>query len=211
MKTQKSNIISAGAAIENAKYALIMIHGRGASAESILSLAPHFKLTNTAIFAPQAPLGSWYPQSFMAPVENNQPDLDNGLKTIEELLSNINSSGIDNSRIVFCGFSQGACLLLEYTSRHAAQYAGIIAFTGGLIGKEFNMANYKGDFKQTPVLLTTSDPDAHVPLQRVKESGRIIEAMQGKVSLHAYPGKQHNITTEEINLANETVFNVLAG
>jgi phospholipase/carboxylesterase len=210
METQKSKIISSGAAIESAEYALIMIHGRGASADGILSLSTHFNLQQTAVFAPQAPFGSWYPESFMAPVQSNQPDLDEGLQIIEELVSKINSSGIPNSKIAFCGFSQGACLVLEYTSRHADQYAGIVAFTGGLIGKEIELQNYKGDFKQTPVLLTTGDPDHHVPLQRVKDSARIIEGMQGKISLHAYPGKPHNITLEEIKLANNIVFDVLA-
>ena len=206
----ENNLIAqSGTALKDAAYALVLIHGRGASADGILTLASHFNLQNTAILAPQAPFGSWYPQSFMAPVASNQPDLDQALQTIDQLVGEIKAAGIDNRHIAFCGFSQGACLALEYTTRHADRYAGIVAFTGGLIGREIEIANYQGDFKQTPVLLTTSNPDHHVPFQRVQESARILEDMHAKVELKAFPGKPHNITPQEISLANQKVFDSL--
>jgi len=206
---ESNNIAHSGTSLKEAKYALVLIHGRGASADGILSLASHFKLEQTAVLAPQAAFGTWYPQSFMAPVHNNQPELDQSLQTIEKLVADIHAAGIDNSHIAFCGFSQGACLMLEYTTRHADRYAGIVAFTGGLIGKEIEMGNYSGDFNQTPVLLTTGNPDHHVPYQRVQESAAILESMHAQVSMQAFPGKAHNITPQEISLANQTVFDSL--
>jgi len=206
----ENNLIAqSGTPLKDAAYALVLIHGRGASAEGILTLASHFNLQNTAILAPQAPFGTWYPQSFMAPVASNRPDLDQALQMIEQLVKEINAAGIDNTHIAFGGFSQGACLALEYTTRHADRYAGIVAFTGGLIGRDIDMANYRGDFNQTPVLLTTSNPDHHVPYERVQESARILEDMHAQVLLKAFSGKPHNITPQEINLANQTVFDQL--
>ena len=206
---ENSRIAHSGTPLKDAEYALVLIHGRGASAEGILTLASHFNLQNTAVLAPQAAFGTWYPQSFMAPVTNNQPDLDRALQTIEDLVGEINEAGIDNSHIAFCGFSQGACLALDYTTRHADRYAGIVAFTGGLIGSEIDLTNYRGDFNQTPVLLTTSNPDHHVPYQRVQESARILEDMHAQVMLKAFSGKPHNITPQEISLANQAVFDSL--
>ena len=206
---ENKNIAYSGTPLNDATYALILIHGRGASAEGILSLASQFNLQDTAILAPQAASNSWYPQSFIAPVSSNQPELDQGLQTIHQLVADINAAGIENSHIVFCGFSQGACLALEYTARHADRYAGLIAFTGGLIGKDIELENYSGDFNQTPVLLTTSNPDPHVPYQRVQESVEILESMHAQVLLRAFPGKPHNITPQEISLAKQTVFDSL--
>lgn len=206
---ENNHIAHIGTPLKDATYALVLVHGRGASAEGILTLASHFNLQNTAILAPQAPSGTWYPQSFMAPVASNQPELDHALQKIEQLVGEINAAGIENSRIAFCGFSQGACLVLEYTTRYAHRYAGIVAFTGGLIGSEIEMANYLGDFAQTPVLLTTSNPDHHVPLQRVQDTARIMEDMHAQVTLKAFSGKPHNITPQEISLANQTVFDSL--
>jgi phospholipase/carboxylesterase len=206
---KNNNIVHSGTPLKDATQALVLIHGRGASAEGILSLASHFNLQDTAILAPQATSGSWYPQSFMAPVSSNQPELDQALQTIHQLVEDIHTAGIDNSHIAFCGFSQGACLTLEYTTRHADRYAGIVAFTGGLIGREINMQNYTGDFNHTPVLLTTSNPDPHVPYQRVQETAEILESMHAQVLLKAFSGKPHNITPQEISLANQTVFDSL--
>jgi len=162
MYTHAKNIVTAGAAVEKAKYAMVMIHGRGASAESIIPLAQYLNIKDVAIFAPQATKHSWYPTSFIEPVELNQPALDSALEMISGLVDDIVKAGIPAEQIYFLGFSQGACLCLEYVTRNAAKYAGVIAFTGGLIGKDLQMENYKGDFGQTEVLITTSDPDFHV-------------------------------------------------
>lgn len=206
MYTHSKNIITAGVPVENAKTALIMIHGRGASAESMVPLSQYLNLQDAAIFAPQASKHSWYPTSFMEPVEMNQPALDSALAILTELVQDIIKAGIPADQIYFLGFSQGACLTLEYVTRNAEKYAGVIAFTGGLIGKQLEMENYKGDFNQTTVLITTSDPDPHVPLKRVKESAGIMEGMNARLHVVAYPGKQHTITNEEIDLANDIFF-----
>lgn len=206
MYTHSKNIITAGVPVEQAKSALIMIHGRGASAESMVPLSSYLGLKDAAIFAPQASKHSWYPTSFIEPVEMNQPALDSALELIDGLVQDIIVSGIPTEQIYFLGFSQGACLTLEYVTRNAKKYAGVIAFTGGLIGKDLQMENYKGDFGQTTVLITTSDPDHHVPLKRVKESGGIMEGMNARIHVVAYPGKQHTITNEEIELANSLFF-----
>jgi phospholipase/carboxylesterase len=209
MQTQQNSASTAGTNIQTAKYAMVMVHGRGATAEGIRSLSKFLNLKDTAIFAPQAPRGTWYPQSFMAPMEENQPDLNQALDILDETVKRIHDSGLGNHQIFFLGFSQGACLVLEYVTRNADRYAGVIAFTGGLIGAELNLQNYRGDFRQTPVLITTSNPDHHVPLKRVKETGSLIESMNGKITVIAYPGKAHNITDEELDVANKVVLDTL--
>jgi len=209
MYKHAKNIVTAGAAVEQAKGALIMIHGRGASAQSMIPLSSYLDMKDLAVFAPQATQHSWYPTSFIAPVDENQPALDSALEVIGELVKDIVAAGIPEDKIYFLGFSQGACLTLEYVTRNAMKYAGVIAFTGGLIGKELALENYKGDFHQTTVLITTSDPDHHVPLKRVKESAAIIENMNARMHVVAYPMKQHTITNEEIELANNIFFGSL--
>ena len=206
MYNHKKNIATGGTPVANAKHAIIMLHGRGASAEGMIDFASEFALNDTAIFAPQATYGSWYPESFMAPVANNQPALDSALSVIDELVADIIAAGIPTEEIYFFGFSQGACLTLEYTTRHAKAYKGIIAFTGGLIGETLNHSNYTGSFAGTPILITTSNPDHHVPLKRVKESGALIEAMHATVTVIAYPGKTHSISKDEVDLANKMFF-----
>lgn len=193
------------------KYALILVHGRGASGDSMRTLAQHLNLPDAEIVTPEAPSGSWYPESFLAPIENNQPELDSALHIIDVQVKDLNQAGFKNNNILFCGFSQGACLVLEYTSRHADRYAGIVAFTGGLIGEALVQERYTGNFGQTPILITTSDPDFHVPLARVKDSVSQIESLNGKVQLAVFPRKPHNISMEEIKLANELIDKSLNG
>ena len=205
MYTHSKQIIRAGYSPDDAEQAIIMIHGRGASAANIVTLAEHLNLPRTAILAPQATNNSWYPYSFMAPVEDNQPALNSALKVIDEVIGEIIKNDIALNRIFFLGFSQGACLTLEYTARNAAKYGGIIAFTGGLIGETLNIANYMGDFSQTPFLITTGDPDPHVPLSRVEESIAVLKTMNAQVSSRVYRGKPHSISMEEIELANELI------
>jgi phospholipase/carboxylesterase len=209
MQTQKRSGSPDGTNMTTAKYAIIMIHGRGATATGIRTLAPLLNLKETSIFAPQAPGGSWYPKSFMAPVQENQPDLDRSLALLANTVKDVHNAGFGNHQILFLGFSQGACLALEYVTRNASRYAGIIAFTGGLIGADLDLDNYSGDFLQTPVLITTSNPDHHVPLKRVKETGKLIEGMNADITVVAYPGKAHNISDEELHLANTVVLDKL--
>jgi phospholipase/carboxylesterase len=207
MYRHTKQVVSAGVPAEQAKKAIIMLHGRGASANSIISLKDHLELDDYAILAPQAAEHSWYPYSFMAPVQNNQPALDSALEVIGELVEDLKQNGITQENIYFLGFSQGACLTLEYTGRNAGRYGGIIAFTGGLIGEQLVKENYKGDFNNTPVLITTGDPDPHVPVNRVNDSAEMLKELNADVSLKIYKGRQHTISHEEIVLANEILKN----
>ena len=177
----------------------------GSSAENIISLTDHLKVDAAAILAPQATNNSWYPYSFMAPVEENQPALDSALKILDELVEEAEAQGKSSRQIYFLGFTQGACLALEYVARHAKAYGGVVAFTGGLVGETLNKENYSGDFQNTSILITTGDPDPHVPLIRVEDSVKIFKALNAKVELKVYEGRVHTIQMEEIELANELV------
>ena len=206
MYRHTKQIVAGGTPSAEANQALIMLHGRGASAESILDMADRFNLKQTAIFAPQATNNSWYPYSFMVATDQNQPTLDSALDVISELIHDILNLGIPAKKIFLLGFSQGACLALEYASRHAVAYGGVIAFTGGLIGDKLNLLNYLGDFKNTPILITTGDPDSHVPLSRVDESVAVLKDLHANVTLRVYKGRPHSILKEEIELANQLIF-----
>jgi len=206
MYTHNNEYISAGTPVQQAKTALVMLHGRGGSAEDVMRLAKLFNLTDAAIYAPQATNNSWYPYSFMAPEAQNQPALDSAIGVVEELVRQIEAGGITADKIYFLGFSQGACLTLEYVARNGRRYGGAVAFTGGLIGQELITERYKGDFNGTPILITTSNPDPHVPLSRVEESVEILESLGANVTLKVYPGKAHSISPDEIEQANSVVF-----
>ncbi|MCO5935261.1 dienelactone hydrolase family protein [Mucilaginibacter sp. RB4R14] len=206
MYTHSKQISIGGAPAANAKAALIMLHGRGASALDIMRLAGEFNAKDIAIYAPQATNNSWYPYSFLAPVEENEPALSSALSIIDEVVAQALADGFTADKIYFAGFSQGACLTLEYITRNAKQYGGAVAFTGGLIGEGLNLANYKGDFAGTPVLITTGDPDPHVPVSRVHESFEVLKGMNANVTLKIYKGRQHTISFDEIALANQLIF-----
>lgn len=205
MYSHSNNVINGGLPLKEAKSAIIMLHGRGASAQSIVSLAGHFKLQDAAILAPSATNNSWYPYSFMVPEEQNQPALDSALEIISALVEDIVANGIPRNKIYFSGFSQGACLSLEYVARNASAYGGVIAFTGGLIGEHLDLFKYKGDFESTPILITTGNPDTHVPLSRVEASVALLEKLRAKVLLKVFNGRPHTIQPEEIQLANDFV------
>lgn len=208
MYTHQKNIITAGVPIEAADKAIVFLHGRGATATDIINLSQHFKVDDAALFAAQATNHSWYPYSFMAPEKQNQPALNSALALIQELISEITTGGIPLSKIYFAGFSQGACLTLEYITRNAAQYGGAIAFTGGLIGETIDRTNYTGDFMQTPVFISTGNPDPHVPVSRVEESAGILKEMNADVQVKIYPGRVHTISKDEIDLARKIVFHL---
>jgi phospholipase/carboxylesterase len=184
-----------------------MIHGRGGTAKDILSLASHFNVSDFALLAPQASNNTWYHYSFMAIPEHNEPWLSSGIKIIKEIVDNVIDQGIPFENIYFLGFSQGACLALEFATRNAKKYGGIVAFTGGLIGDKIYSENYKGDFNGTPIFIGTGDPDSHVPLKRVNETASILTEMNAKVTKKVYPNKPHSISKDEIELANALIFN----
>jgi phospholipase/carboxylesterase len=206
MYTHSKQISIGGTPAANAKAALILLHGRGASVADIMRLAREFNAGEMTVYAPQATNNSWYPYSFLAPVEENEPALSSALEIVGEVVARVLADGFTADKVYFAGFSQGACLTLEYIARNAKQYGGAIAFTGGLIGEELNLSNYKGGFAGTPVLITTGDPDPHVPLSRVEESVAVLKQMNASVTLKVYKGRQHTISYDEIALANQLVF-----
>jgi phospholipase/carboxylesterase len=202
------NILTLGKALAAADRALIMVHGRGGSAEDILSLADDLPVTDFALLAPQATGHSWYPYSFMAPPAQNQPWLGSALGLLKELVDEVRSQGIAEDKIWFLGFSQGACLTLEFVTRNAARYGGVAAFTGGLIGDRLYPENYKGDFGGTPVFIGTGDHDPHVPLQRVQATTTLLRGMNAIVTEKVYPGRPHTILPDEISQASRIMFGV---
>jgi phospholipase/carboxylesterase len=204
MHTKK--VITAGKSLDEAEKVLIMIHGRGARAEDILSLSSHLNVNEYALLAPQATNNSWYPTSFLAEPLVNEPWLSSALRVIDEIVNDVVAKGISKENIFFTGFSQGACLTLEYVTRNANKYGGVAAFTGGLIGDKIYTENYSGDFAGTPIFIGTSNPDPHVPVTRVNETTKILESMHANVFEKVYPNMGHTISHDEIEKANLLVF-----
>jgi phospholipase/carboxylesterase len=205
MHTKK--VITAGKAIDQADRVLIMIHGRGGSAQDILSLAAHLNTKDYALLAPQATNNTWYPTSFLAAPAINEPWLSSAIQVVDEVVNDVLARGISKENIFFLGFSQGACLTLEYVTRNANKYGGVVALTGGLIGDKIYAENYSGDFAGTPVFLGTSNPDPHVPVSRVNETTSILQAMGADVTKKVYQNMGHTISHDEIEKANTLVFN----
>lgn len=192
--------------LHESEKVLILLHGRGGSARDILTLTSYLNVSDFALLAPQATNSTWYPYSFMVPASDNQPWLDSALQWLREIVQDINGQGFPAENVFLAGFSQGACLMLEFAARNASRFGGIAAFTGGLIGDTIDPMNYKGDFDNTPVLITTGNPDPHVPLERVNESAALLKEMNADVTLTVFEGKPHNVSPDEINLANKIVF-----
>ncbi len=200
-----ADIKQAGKPVEEAEKVAIMIHGRGASAESILSLKEHLHLDGFALLAPQAPGSAWYPYSFMAPDKNNEPAFSNAIKIIDDVVEEISTKGFSPEQIYFIGFSQGACLSLEYTAQKAKKYGAVIAFTGGLIGEQLNPEKYNGNFEGTQVFIGSSHQDIHVPLTRIEESTKHLESMGAKVKTLISQDNQHTIRKDEVEWVNENI------
>ncbi|TDH21559.1 phospholipase [Segetibacter sp. 3557_3] len=200
------NIISAGKPLQQGTKVLIMLHGRGGSADDILSMADYLNVKDYTLLAPQATNNSWYPYSFLAPQKQNEPWLSSALSMIKDLHNEVTSIGIAHEDIYFMGFSQGACLTLEYVARNAATYGGIAAFTGGLIGDKIDPANYKGDFNKTPVFIGTGSSDPHVPVERVYATSNMLKNMNAVVTEKVYTNRAHTISEDEIIQANMLIF-----
>jgi len=183
------------------KAAIILLHGRGGSAEDILGLREEFGFHDATYFAPEAAGRTWYPYSFLAPIERNEPWLTESLAKVGETVGRALRQGIAREKIVIAGFSQGACLASEFIARNAARYGGLIAFTGGLIGPPGTRFRYPGGLAGTPVFFGSGDPDPHVPWERVEESARVLADMGAEVTLKRYPGMPHTIAREELDQA----------
>lgn len=202
----QKKIITAGKALKEASKALVMIHGRGASAEDILSLSNYLNVEDYALIAPQATNNTWYPFSFLMPPQQNEPWLSSALSLLNEIVTDINNDNISTENIYFLGFSQGACLTLEFVTRNAKNYGGIVAFTGGLIGDKIYSENYTGDFQNTPIFIGSSDPDPHVPVSRVYETADILQTMHANITTKVYKNLGHTVNNDEIENANALIF-----
>jgi phospholipase/carboxylesterase len=200
------DITTAGVPLNEAKKALIMLHGRGATSHDILSIAKYLDVEKFALAAPQAADRTWYPYSFLAPINENEPSFSKSLEAVHQVLVAVQQNGIEKENIYFLGFSQGACLALEFTARNAAKYGGVVAFTGGLIGDKIYEEHYHGNFENTPIFIGTSDPDFHVPVERVNASEALLTKMGANVTKKIYDNMGHTISHDEIDLANQLIF-----
>jgi len=199
-----------GAPLEEAAGAVILLHGRGGSAEDILSLAEAMYNPRLAYLAPQAAGSTWYPNSFLAPRESNEPWLSSALRKVESVLDLAIVAGILRERVVIGGFSQGACLSTEFIATHPARYAGLIALTGGLIGPLGSDVSHAGDLEGMPAFLGSGDPDPHVPWSRVQESADVLTAMGAKVTVRRYPGRPHTVSQEELEFGRRLLQDAFA-
>jgi predicted esterase len=195
----------AGPSPDKASATLVLVHGRGADADSILSLYHEMALPQVAALAPSAPGRTWYPQSFLAPLEANQPYLDRALATLEEIVRELPAE-----QLVLLGFSQGACLALEFAARHPRPYGAVIGLTGGLIGPPGTPRDYGGDLKHTTVFLGSGDPDPHVPFYRVQETAQVFQRLGADVDIRRYPGLPHTINGDELEACRRIIESVQA-
>lgn len=194
-----------GAAPSDARAALILLHGRGATARGMMALAGEASPDHVLFVAPQAYRRTWYPHSFLAPIEQNEPYLTSALGVVGHVLDRTQQAGIPLERTVLVGFSQGACLALEYAARHPQTYGGVFGLSGGLIGPEDTSFSYDGDLDGTFVFLGCSDQDPHIPLERVQESADVLEKLGARVDARVYPGMGHTTNEEELRVLRETL------
>jgi phospholipase/carboxylesterase len=202
-------IEATGAPLEVAEAAVVMVHGRGATANGMLGLAREVWHSEVAYLAPQAFRSTWYPQSFLGPIEANEPWLTSALGTVERALSRLSEARIGRERTVLLGFSQGACLATEFAARNPTRYGGVVGLSGGLIGPENSEFEYGGSLDGTPVFLGCSDVDPHIPVERVHETGHVLEGLGADVEKRIYEGMGHTVNEDEIEAVNGTLERLL--
>jgi predicted esterase len=188
-----------GASLTTATAAVILLHGRGGAPEDMLSLADEWNVPAVAYLAPAAADRTWYPRSFLAPIEQNEPALSSALGVLQHLIESLSRQGIGRERIIIAGFSQGACLGLEYVARHARRYGGVVGLSGGLIGPQGAPREDHGSLERTPLFLGCSDVDPHIPVERVRESAEVFRGLGGLVDERIYPGMGHTINADEMH------------
>jgi predicted esterase len=191
-------VLTLGPPLSTARVAMIMVHGRGASAEDMLGLAAEIGLADVAVLAPQAAGRTWYPYSFLSPMQENEPGITSGLGVLARLVESLVAQQIPPQRIALLGFSQGACLSLEFAARHPQQYKAVVGLSGGLIGPPGTPRDYPGSLGGAPVFLGCSDIDAHIPLARVRESAEVFRRMGAAVDERIYPRMGHTVNEDEI-------------
>lgn len=187
---------------------MILAHGRGATAADILTIAPELRVSDVAYFAPQAAGSVWYPNPFTAPLEANEPYLSSALEVLSSLMARIETA-IPAERIILLGFSQGACLTLEFAARHARRYGGVAGLSGGLIGPDGTLRDYPGGFERTPVFLGCSDVDPYIRKEKIIEAGQVFERMGAEVTVRLYPGMAHTVNADEIEAMRKLVLRFL--
>ncbi len=193
--------MTAGPPPREANAALILVHGRGGSAREMLRLAREIADGTVACVAPQASGHTWYPYSFLSPLDQNEPGLSSGLAVLEALVRETIEAGVPRKRVALLGFSQGACLALEFVARSAGRYGGVIGLSGGLIGPPGTPRDYPGSLNATPILLGCSDVDPHIPLERVEETATVLTGLGGEVTKRIYPGLGHTVNRDELDRA----------
>lgn len=195
---QGQPVLAAGEPLAGARAAMVMLHGRGASAEDILLFADELAQPGFAYLAPQAAGHAWYPNSFLAPLATNEPWLASALALVDALLERITAASIPPERTILLGFSQGACLVLEYIARHAQRYGGVVGWSGGLIGPDDAPRDYPGTLASTPIFLGVSDEDPYVPKARVDLSAALLRRLGGDVTERIYPHMGHTVNQDEV-------------
>jgi len=202
---QGQQLVTAGTPPDEADAAIVMVHGRGATASSIIQMGQEVHREGIALLAPQAARNTWYPNSFLAPVGRNEPGRTSGLQAVGGAVERAVDGGIDRERILLLGFSQGACLASEYVARNPRRYGGLVALSGGLIGEAVDPTSYEGDVEGTPVFIGCSDVDPHIPLERVKETSEAFELLNGDVDERIYEGMGHGVNEDEIDAVREMI------
>lgn len=192
------SVLAQGLKPPDARLSVILVHGRGGSAHDMLGLAQEIGVADVAYLAPQALNNTWYPYPFLAPMDQNEPFLSSALGQLDRLVDSLTGQGIGRERIALLGFSQGACLALEFAARHAARYAAVVGLSGGLIGPPGTPRDYQGTFDGTQVFLGCSDGDAHIPVQRFVETGEVFRRMGARVDERLYPQMGHTINEDEM-------------
>lgn len=202
-------VVHTGHGLKGARCAVVLLHGRGSSAEDILGIARAFYDERIAFLAPQAANHTWYPHSFLAPIERNEPSLSSAIVRVESLIESCVVAGVQRRSVVVCGFSQGACLATESIARHPAHYGALIAFTGGLVGPSDLELRHEGSLTGTRALFSSGDPDPHVPWSRVEASATELERMGAQVELMRHTGRPHTILDTELKVARSVIFSLM--
>lgn len=202
---QDQPLVADGAPLEEATAAVVFVHGRGATARSIVAMGEEFDRTDVAYLAPQAADNTWYPNSFLAPVEQNEPGRSSGLAAVDDAVGRATEAGLDTDRVLVLGFSQGACLASEYVARHPTRYGGLAALSGGLVGRYLDPTEYGGDLERTPAFFGCSDSDPHIPEERVVETAEIFEDLNAAVTTRLYTNMGHGVNRDELDHVSEMV------
>jgi predicted esterase len=204
-------ILTAGPDPRNASGTMILLHGRGAGARSMLALADALDVDGVAFLAPEAAGATWYPHSFLFPWEQNEPHVGSALAKVASVLQEVRDAGVPDHKIMLLGFSQGACLAAEAAARNADRFGAVFILTGGLIGERISpRATYTGSFSGCPILLACGDPDPHIPFSRVQETADVFRDMGGEVELIRYPGRPHTVSEDELDRVRRRVLQVTA-